>query len=73
MSNVDKVRELANNATGFYENYTSGNGEYIHINYVDDDAGCFFGTGTARGDEYRIEYEDVDLEQSKFFKLIPMN
>ena len=73
MSNVDKVRELANNAAGFYENYASGDGEYISINYTDDNAGCFFGTGEVSGEEYRIEYEDVDLEQSKFFKLMPMN
>ena len=73
MTNIDKVRELANNATGFMENYSAIAGEYIRIEYTDDDAGCFFGTGEVSGEEYRIDYEDVDLEKAKFFKLMPMN
>lgn len=73
MTDIDKVRELANNASGFIDNFSSEDSEYIQVHYADDENGCFYGCGEWSGEEYRIEYADVDLEQAKFFKLIPLN
>jgi len=56
--------------------YVSDNDEAILISYWDteetDDGPelYFYGTGEESGEEYRINYTEVDLQNDRFYKLV---
>ena len=59
--------------------YVPFNGEGIRVNYweteseleagVEADELCFYGTGEETGEEYRIPYSIIDLENDMFYEL----
>lgn len=51
--------------------YVPFDGEGIRISYCEDDA--FYGTGEESGQEYKIPYYDVDLDNDLIYKLVLMN
>lgn len=59
--------------------YVPFNCEGIRINYWDTDEkdeefeGAFWGTGEESGEEYKIFFNEVDLKQDIFYKLVAMN
>lgn len=71
MDRYYEVRTLANMAFMFVEDIHADNAEYIRIERTDDDAGYFIGISES-GDEYSINYEDVDLNKCQFYKLIEL-
>ena len=52
--------------------YIPFNCEGIRISHYDTDRGCFFGQGEESGDEYTVFFEDVDLKNDAFYKLVLM-
>ena len=59
--------------------YVPFNCEGIRVNYWDTDEtddefeGAFWGTGEESGEEYKIFFSEVNLEQDTFYKLVAMN
>lgn len=51
--------------------YVPFNCEGIRIDFCEDDA--FFGTGEETGQEYKITYEEVDLDRDLIYKFVLMN
>ena len=68
MSKYEKVCELANAAAI----YVPFDAEGMRIIAVVVEDGCFYAEGEESGEDYRIEFEDVDLEQDMFYKLTLM-
>lgn len=77
--NFKKVKELVSNAA-IYVPFES---EGIRISHWDTDsnvdegegevAGCFYGVGEESGEEYSIDFSDVDLENDMFYVLTLIN
>jgi len=65
---IGTVRRLAHAATIYIPNGCEG----IRVDYVMDKEDYFAGTGEETGEEYRIEFADVDLENDMFYKLVLM-
>jgi hypothetical protein len=76
---IDKVKTLVTKAAI----YIPFNCEGIRINYYDssdtideeqtmdeDYTGRFYGTGEETGEEYAIEYNEVNLEEDSFYGLV---
>jgi hypothetical protein len=51
--------------------YVPADCEGIRVDRCDDD--YFVGTGEESGDEYRVYYDEVDLEKDLIYKLVLMN
>ena len=70
-----KVMELVSQAAI----YVPFNCEGIRINYWDTDEtdsefeGAFWGTGEETGEEYKIFFSEVNLQEDTFYKLVAMN
>ena len=70
-----KVMELVSQAAV----YVPFDCEGIRVNYWDTDEtdegfeGAFWGTGEESGEEYKIFFSEVNLEQDTFYKLVAMN
>lgn len=47
--------------------------ESIRIDFTQPDENCFRGTGMESGEEYTIEFSEVDLKTCSFYELTPMN
>lgn len=62
------VQEVANSAYI----YIPFNCEAIQISYCDNDENCFYGNGEETGEEYCIEYKEVDFATDQFYKLVPI-
>lgn len=62
------VQEVANSAYV----YIPFNCEAIQISHCENEEGCFYGHGEETGDEYCINYQDVDLAIDQFYKLVPI-
>ena len=56
---------------GQAEVYVPFNCEAIRIECCDDD--YFLGTGEETGEQYQINYEEVDLGKDLIYKLVLMN
>ena len=75
--NFEKVKELVSNAAI----YVPFDCEGIRISHWDTDsnvdegevAGCFTGVGEESGEEYSIDFSDVDLENDMFYALTLIN
>jgi hypothetical protein len=63
---IDRTRAMAEQALI----YVPQDSESIRISHCEEDA--FYGTGEDSGDEYKIHYEDVNLNQDLFYKLVPI-
>ena len=68
MSHFDKVRIFANLAYLFVEDEQDETSETMRIVYTDDENGHFVGVDES-GQEYQVNYIDVDLDKSKFYAL----
>ena len=67
---INKVRELANNSKFYVENNLESD-TLLHIVFTDDDSFRVVEIGS--GEEYDVNYADVDLTTAKFFKLQEVN
>lgn len=70
MTDIDKVRELADSSMFYIENIIERS-TLLHIVFTDDDSFRVVEIGS--GEEYDVNYADVDLNAAKFFKLQEVN
>ena len=66
---IEKVKQLANEAAVFLPKESS---ESIRIVAVMGEEDYFLGEGEETGENYQIEFVDVDLDNDKFYKLVLM-
>ena len=65
---INKVRELANNSKFYVENNLESD-TLLHIVFTDDDNNSFRVYEIGSGEEYDVDYADVDLTTAKFYDL----
>jgi len=68
MSNVSKVISMVGEACV----YIPFNCEAMRIEAVVFEDGVFYGTGEESGEQYRVEFTEVDLDNDMFYKMVLM-
>ena len=46
--------------------------EAIRIDVVDDEEGIIYGEGEETGEEYAIYYSEIDLDETMWYRLVPL-
>lgn len=64
MSDINEVKRRCAQA----QFYSQHNGIYVEITHGDNEG--FVGFDLDSGQEYRIEYSEIDLAADKFYKLV---
>lgn len=67
--NINRVIELVNEAAVYVPMSCEG----IRIDSVCEDAQCFYGTGEETGESYTVQFDEVDLDEDSFYKLVKIN
>jgi len=65
---IEKVKQLANEAAVYIPEGSEG----IRIVAVIEEEGYFLGEGEETGENYQITFEEVDLDNDMFYKLVLM-
>lgn len=47
--------------------------ECIRIDYTEDEDNYFIGTGEETGEDYHVEFEEIDLDEDSFYQLVPVD
>lgn len=62
---VEQVRQVVLESNVYC---SSSDQESIRIDYTEDT--YFVGNGEETGEDYRVEFEDIDLDRDTFYKLV---
>lgn len=65
VADTDKIADLAENSMFFKQG-----GLFLRIEYCDMDEGYMQLLDEDRGEEYRVNFDEVDLTVDKFYKLV---
>lgn len=65
---TDQIRRVVQDANVYC---SSKDMESIRIDYTEWD--YFLGTGEESGEEYQVFFEDIDLDQDSFYKLVSVD